>query len=130
MMNLTVDEIEKMHALLIERTGGSQGLRDKGLLESAVLSCIQTFDEEELYPTAIDKAAHLAFGLCKNHPFVDGNKRIAVLSMLMMLTLNEIQCLFSQKELIDLGLGIADGTISEEKVKGWILEHQKKESDI
>ncbi len=125
MINLTVDEIQDLHAIIIERTGGSGGLRDMGLLESAVLSCLQTFNEEELYPTVIEKAAHLAFGLCKNHPFVDGNKRIAILSMLTTLTVNGFECEFSQNELINLGVGIAEGSLNEDKIRKWIREHLK-----
>lgn len=125
MINLTVDEIQDLHAIIIERTGGSGGLRDMGLLESAVLSCLQTFNEEELYPTVIEKAAHLAFGLCKNHPFVDGNKRIAILSMLTTLTVNGLECEFSQNELINLGVGIAEGSLNEDKIRKWIREHLK-----
>ena len=125
MINLTVEEIERLHELLIEKTRGSSGLRDRGLLESAVLSCIQTFDDEELYPTVVEKAAHLAFGICKNHPFVDGNKRAAVLSMLMTLKLNGISCGHSQRELVDLGLGIATGSMNENMVLEWIRSHEE-----
>jgi death-on-curing protein len=75
---LTADEIITLHSKLISATGGSGGLRDKELLESAVLSCHQTLGGEELYPGVIEKAARLAFGICANNPLVDGNKRAAV----------------------------------------------------
>jgi len=90
MIILTVDEIIHIHKKLITRTGGADGLRDRRLLESAVLNCYQTFGGEDLYPSVIDKAARLAFGICADHPFIDGNKRAAVTSMLVILRLNNM----------------------------------------
>jgi len=123
MIILTVDEIITIHKKLIEKTGGVSGLRDRSLLESAVLSCYQTFGGEELYPGVLQKAARLAFGVCANHPFIDGNKRTAVTSMLVILRLNNIAVSFSQKELIALGLAIADGSFNDEAVADWIRMH-------
>ena len=77
MILLTVAEIIKIHEKLIAATGGSPGIRDAGLLESAVLGCYQSFGGIDLYPTIINKSARMAFAICKNHPFVDGNKRVA-----------------------------------------------------
>jgi len=120
MIFLTVSEVIALHEKLIAKTGGSVGIRDMGLLESAVLNCSQTFSGEDLYPSVIEKAVKMAFGLCKNHPFVDGNKRIAVLSMLMILNLNGIFIHYTQKELIKLGLGIADNTVDDKGILNWI----------
>ena len=122
---LTVSEVIILHEKLIAKTGGSDGIRDIGLLESAVLNCSQTFNGEDLYPSAIEKAAKMAFGICKNHPFVDGNKRVAVLSMLMMLSINGVPLHYTQKELIELGLGIAEGTIDDAGILNWINLHKK-----
>ena len=126
MIILTVSEIIGIHEKLTVATGGSPGLRDFGLLESAVLGCYQSFDDVELYPTIIEKAARMAFALCKNHPFVDGNKRIAVTTMLVMLRLNSITLTYTQQELISLGLGIADSSIDYEYILAWINGHLKK----
>jgi death-on-curing protein len=123
MIILTIEEIIITHNKLIAATGGSAGLRDSGLLESAVLNCYQTFDDEELYPSIIEKAARLAFGICKNHPFVDGNKRIAVTSLLVMLRLNDVRVNYTQSELITLGLGIADGSLEYEDILQWVHNH-------
>ena len=123
MIILTVDEIITIHKKLIEKTGGVSGLRDRSLLESAVLNCYQTFGGEELYPGILRKAARLAFGVCANHPFIDGNKRTAVTSMLIVLRLNNIAVSFSQEELIALGLAIADGSFNYEAVADWIRVH-------
>ena len=78
---LTTNEVVELHEKIIAATGGSFGIRDLGLLESAVLGCYQSFGGDDLYPTAIEKAARMAYAVCKNHPFIDGNKRVAVASM-------------------------------------------------
>ena len=123
MIILTVDEIITLHMKLIEATGGSDGLRDRALLESAVMNCYQIFGGEELYPGVIEKAARLAFGICANHPFIDGNMRAAVTAMLVILRLNNIPTSFSQAELVALGLGIAGGSFVYEDVAEWVREH-------
>jgi len=126
MIILTVPEIMQIHEKLTAATGGSPGIRDMGLLESAVLGCYQSFDDVELYPTIIEKAARMAFALCKNHPFIDGNKRIAVTAMLIVLHLNSIKLTYTQQELISLGLGIADGSLDYEYILAWIESHLNK----
>jgi len=123
MITLTVSEVISLHDKLLTATGGSAGLRDIGLLESAVLGCYQTFDDVELYPTIIEKAARMAYAVSNNHPFVDGNKRVAVTSMLVMLRLNKIELAYTQDELIALGLGVADGSVDYEEIVSWINEH-------
>ena len=123
MITLNVAEVIILHDKLVAATGGSPGLRDLGLLESAVLGCYQSFDDVELYPTIIEKAARMAYAVCKNHPFVDGNKRAAVTSMLVMLRLNRIALSYTQGELIALGLGVADGSVEYEGIVAWINEH-------
>lgn len=123
MIILTVEEIIEIHDKLTIATGGSPGLRDMGLLESAVLSNSQTFDGEDIYPTVIEKASRMAYAICKNHPFIDGNKRVAVTAMLVMLRMNSVTLSFKQKELIALGLGIADGSVNYEDIINWVYAH-------
>lgn len=125
MIILTKEEVLRLHEKLLEKTGGLPGVRDMGMLESAVLNCMQTFNETELYPTVLEKSARTAFSICKNHPFNDGNKRTAILTMLVILKLNSINLTYSQKELIDLGLGIADGSVNYENIVEWIKQHSK-----
>ena len=124
MILLTVEEILSLHEKLIDKTGGSQGVRDMGLLESAVYSTETSFEDTELYPSAKEKAARLMFALTSNHAFIDGNKRIGVFVMLMTLELNGINLKFSQKELIELGLSVADGTWNYERILDWIKKHE------
>ncbi|MCL2089479.1 MAG: type II toxin-antitoxin system death-on-curing family toxin [Oscillospiraceae bacterium] len=123
MIAITIEEIILLHEKLINTTGGSPGLRDYGLLESAVLGCYQSFGGQDLYPTIIEKAARLSYFLCNNHAFVDGNKRIAVTSMLVFLRMNDIKLIYTQAELITLGLGMANGSINFEDVLAWISVH-------
>lgn len=123
MIILTKEEVLRLHEILLDKTGGLPGVRDIGMLELAVLNCMQTFDGKELYATVIEKSARTAFSLCKNHPFNDGNKRTAILTMLVMLRLNDINLKYSQEELINLGLGIADGSIGYENIVEWIQQH-------
>lgn len=123
MIILTKEEVLRLHEILLDKTGGLPCVRDIGMLELAVLNCMQTFDGKELYATVIEKSARTAFSLCKNHPFNDGNKRTAILTMLVMLRLNDINLEYSQEELINLGLGIADGSIGYENIVEWMQQH-------
>ena len=123
-MILTIDEIIRLHTTLTERTGGSDGLRDRGLLESAVYSAETSFGGQEIYPTIEEKAARLMFALVSNHPFVDGNKRIGVLVMLVTLRLNGIALRYTQSDLIKLGLSAASGKLDYDAIYGWLTAHQ------
>ena len=125
MIALTVSEVIELHEKLIAATGGSHGIRDVGLLESAVLGCYQSFGDTDLYPSIIDKAARMAYTVCNNHPFIDGNKRTAVTSMLVILRLNDVIPIYTQQELIDLGLGIANGSIEYVDIIAWLTNHIK-----
>lgn len=129
MIILTVDEVIKIHGRLIEKTGGLDGLRDRGLLESAIFSIASGFGDIEVYPTLEEKAARIAFGIVNNHAFLDGNKRIGILSMLMILRLNQIDIKYTQQELIALGLGVADGSISYDEILDWIISHKIMEQN-
>ena len=124
MILLTVEEVIALHDKLNERTGGSQGLRDQSLLESAVYSAMSAFGDSEAYPTVEEKAARLMFSLTNNHAFVDGNKRIGVFTMLMTLQLNNIKINYTQAELISLGLSVADGKTEYVEILDWIMEHK------
>lgn len=124
MITLTVSEILRLHQKLLDATGGLDGTRDLGLLESAVYSANQVFGEEEAYPTVEQRAARLAYAITQNHPFMDGNKRIGMLVMLMTLRLNHVQIRYTQSELIQLGLSVADNSFRYEDILAWINEHK------
>ena len=126
MIRLTKSQVLLIHDQLIAETGGSSGLRDEGILDSALSAPFQTFGGEDVYPSLQQKAARLCFGLVKNHPFVDGNKRIGAHVMLVFLALNGVELQHSQTELSDIILQLAAGEINAEHLLRWILSHQVK----
>ncbi len=124
MIKLSKRQISLLHEQLIAETGGSAGLRDEGMLDSALYTPFQTFEGEDVYPSIHQKAARLCFGLVKNHPFVDGNKRIGAHVMLVFLALNGIELEYTQKELSDIILQIAAGEKIYSDLLEWIISHQ------
>lgn len=124
MIRLSKSQILLIHDQLISETGGSSGLRDEGMLDSALNAPFQTFGGEDVYPSMQKKAARLCFGLVKNHPFVDGNKRIGAHAMLVFLALNGIELQHTQSELSDVILQLAAGEIEATDLLRWILAHQ------
>lgn len=124
MKQINIEQIKLIHSELIKETGGSNGLRDISLLESAVYAPFQTFDGESLYPSIQQKAAKLCLGLIQNHPFVDGNKRIGVHIMLIFLKINGIEISYTQSELIETGLALANNKMKEQALVKWIIEHE------
>lgn len=104
--------------------GRIDGIRDEGLLDSALNAPFQVFGETELYPSIQQKAARLGFGLIKNHAFLDGNKRIGVHIMLSFLELNGIILDYTQKELSDIILDVAASVADAEDLLNWIINHQ------
>lgn len=124
MIVLSKQQILLLHSQLISETGGSDGLRDVGLLESAINSPFQQFGNEDLYPTIQQKASRLCFGLVNNHPFVDGNKRIGAHVMLVFLALNGIELEYTQYELSSTILKLASNEISYQQLTRWIINHQ------
>ncbi|MDO4293959.1 MAG: type II toxin-antitoxin system death-on-curing family toxin [Eubacteriales bacterium] len=124
MIRLSKPQILLLHEQLIAETGGSSGLRDEGMLDSALNTPFQTFSGEDIYPSLQQKAARLCFGLVKNHPFVDGNKRIGAHVMLVFLALNGIELQHTQTELSDVILQLSAGTIQSSDLLDWILTHQ------
>ena len=124
MKAISLEELLVFHRKIIEKTGGSKGIRDLNLIESALNRAFVTFESEDLYKDIIDKIAAITYGLIQNHGFVDGNKRIGIAVMLFLLKLNELKIRYSQEELIKLGLGIADGLITEKNLRYWIRHHE------
>ncbi|MGI6094141.1 MAG: type II toxin-antitoxin system death-on-curing family toxin [Lachnospiraceae bacterium] len=124
MIKLTKEQVLLLHAQIIEATGGSDGIRDVGLLESALESPFQSYGNEELYPSIQAKAARLCYGLVKNHAMIDGNKRIGCHVMLVFLALNGYEIEYTQKELSDLILDVAADKKQYEDILQWLLAHQ------
>ena len=124
MKTLSKNQVTALHSALIREFGGIDGIRDEGLLESALAAPFQTFGGEPVYPSLQAKAAQLGFGLIRNHPFVDGNKRIGAHTKLVFLAVNGIELRYEQQELIDIVLSVAAGQIDRQGLLQWILDHE------
>jgi len=124
MIKFNSEKVKLLHQLMAEATGGSVGVRDEGLLDSAIEGAFATFDGVELYPSKEEKAAKLGYSLISNHAFVDGNKRIGVYVMLSFLELNGIHIEAADKDVVSLGLGVADGSMEQKDILDWIHKHK------
>lgn len=124
MIKFSKEKVLLLHKLLIEQTGGEDGVRDISLLESALESCYATFDGKELFPSKEEKAARLCFGLISNHAFVDGNKRIGVYVLLTFLEVNGISLKVNDRELVNMGISLAEGTMKYDSLLNWIKAHE------
>jgi death-on-curing protein len=122
---LTIEEVLLLHARLIQRIGGSDGVRDMGMLESALARPRTTFDDPDLYPGLWHKAAALMHSLVKNHPFVDGNKRTALTATGLFLELNGHMLVASDDEAASFVLGVATGILGPEEMLAWLKSHSQ-----
>lgn len=120
---LSKRQILMLHSALVAQSGGMDELRDEGLLDSAVNAPLQTFDGRELYPTILEKAARLGYGLIRNHPFADGNKRIGTHAMLVFLDINNITLSYEDNDLIAVILRVASGDLDDRGLLAWLMAH-------
>jgi len=121
---ITKNQILALHQQLLNQFGGSDGLRSESLLDSAIAAPFHTFNGQDAFPTIEQKAARLGFGLIKNHPFADGNKRIGAHVMFVFLSVNKVYLTYTQKELYETILQVASGECSYEELLQWIIEHK------
>lgn len=112
MIKFSKENVLSIYEVLTLKTGGTVGIRDEGLLASALEAPYQTFSGVDLFPTLLEKGVRLGFGLVSNHPFVDGNKRIGILIMLVFFEMNGILIDFTDDEVVDMALGVASGKYS------------------
>lgn len=124
MIKFSKDKVLLLHKLIAEETGGSIGVRDEALLESALEGAFSSFDGKEFYPSKEEKGARLGYTLISNHAFVDGNKRIGMYVMLTFLEVNGIHMSCTNDEVVTVGLGVADGSISYEQLLEWVRNHK------
>lgn len=123
MRYFSLSEVLELHDRIISSSGGSCGLRDLNALESAVNQPRQTFDQKDLYPDIVTKAAALCFSLVMNHPFVDGNKRVGHAAMETFLILNGYEIISSVDEQENVMLALAAGKISRTNFSEWLNNH-------
>ena len=119
MIDFLLKDILSFH----EQLDAGKGIRDRGLIESAVNAPFQTFGGQSLYPSLFDKAARLFYGLVKNHGFVDGNKRVAVHALLVFLRVNSFDLRADDDELFQVTMETAAGNFSADQCKIWLLAH-------
>ena len=124
MIKLSKEKVMLLHEMLAKQTGGSTGIRDTDLLESALESAFATFDGVELYPTKQEKGARIGYSLISNHAFVDGNKRIGMYVLLTFLETNGIKIRPTNEEVARVGLAVASGEMKYAELLEWILENQ------
>ena len=124
MIRFSKEKVLLLHKILAEATGGSVGIRDEGLLDSALEGVFAGFGDKEFYPSKEEKGARLGYTLISNHAFVDGNKRIGVYVMLSFLEMNGIRIQCTDEELVHIGLSVADGTMGYEELLQWVIEHR------
>ena len=123
MRHLTLGEVIALHRAIVASSGGADGLRDLGALESAIAQPKATFDSVDLYPSLVEKAGALGYGLAMNHPFLDGNKRIAHAAMAVFLELNGSSIEASVDEQERLMLDLAAGNVSRVELTAWLTAH-------
>lgn len=123
MIRLTKDQVLSIYEMLIQKTGGSHGVMNESLIDSAINNIWQTFDGVELYPTLEEKGARLAYSLVRNHSFADGNKRIGILAMLIFFAVNGIEISCTDAELVETGLALASGQMGYEALLAWLRGH-------
>ena len=126
MIYLHKQQILKLHNRIIKEFGGIHGIRDERMLDSALANPLQTFAGLDLYPTCVDKAVQLCYGLIKNHPFLDGNKRIALHSMLILISINGLKIEIAHNELTDIIFKVADGSFNSSDLLQLLKEKIKE----
>ena len=117
---ITIKTVLRLHELSIITYGGSQGIRDQGLMESAIARPYQTFGSEDLYPTVFEKAAALAESIIINHPFIDGNKRTGLLAMLIILEIGNFKITASNDDTYNFTIQISTGEMKFEEIVLWL----------
>jgi death-on-curing protein len=123
MRYLTLAEVIELHRRVIEQSGGSEGIRDFGGVESAVAQPQMSFGGDELYPTIESKATAICFSLVMNHPFVDGNKRIGHAAMETFLVLNGFELAADVDEAEGVILDLAAGNLPREQLLDWVTRN-------
>lgn len=123
---LSVAQVVAIHRLQLEQFGGSNGIRDRGLLESAVMRPQMTFDGDDLYPDVPAKAAALLHSLVQNRPFVDGNKRVGAHALVLFLVANEHDLEATSPELVDMTLAVARGELGVEEIGIWVRQRARR----
>ena len=123
---LPIEAALTIHADLLQRYGGQPGLRDRGLLESALAQPKMTFARKHVHKTIFDMAAAYGFHVCKNHPFVDGNKRVSLVLMDIFLQKNGWEIVAHEEETYSMVMELASGKFTKPQLAHWLKEHSSR----
>ena len=124
MIKFSKEKILLLHQMIAQETGGSIGVRDEGLLESAIEAAYASFGGKEFYPSKEEKGARLGYSLVSNHAFVDGNKRIGIYVMLTFLEVNGIRIDCTNEDVVEIGLALSSGRMDYDALLEWVREHR------
>ena len=124
MIKFSKEKVLLLHKLIAQETGGGIGVRDEGLLESALEAAFSGFGDKEFYPTKEEKGARLGYNLISNHAFVDGNKRIGMYLMLTFLEVNGIHMDCTNDDVAETGLAVASGKMDYDALLQWVRDHR------
>ena len=130
MVSLTIEQILRLHALVLVKDGGADGVRDVGRLEAAVSTQHQVVFGEELYATVFAKAAALMRGIIGDHPFTDGNKRTAILAGLTLLEVNGYNFTAQRGELENFAVRVATDHLDIDAIADWLERHSREVSMV
>ncbi len=128
--HIIFNQVSRFHEILIREFGGSDGIRDEGLLNSAIERPFVTFDQEDLYPNPVDKAAAIMESITKNHPLIDGNKRMGYLLMRLLLLQCGTDIKATEDEKYDFVISVAKGELDIEGIKDWLNSKVTKKIKI
>jgi len=120
---LEFDHVVRIHLSVIERYGGSHGVRDAGLLQSAIAMPQASFGDQRLHGDLFEMAAAYLFHIVQNHPFIDGNKRTGAASAIVFLAMNEVDIEADEDGLVELALGVASGRIDKPEIAEFFRNH-------
>ena len=120
---IDINTVESIHNILIDKFGGSKGIRDLGSLEAALARPSATFDQKDLYPETIDKAAALFESIIISHPFIDGNKRISYVLMRLILLEGNLDVSATQDEKYNFVLATTKGEFRFDEIRKWLTDH-------
>ena len=123
---IRLDQAIGIHQVLIEKFGGASGIKDRGALEAALNRPYATFDQKDLYPSPVEKAAAILESILINHPFIDGNKRTGYVLMRLTLMEGGLDIKASQKEKYEFVIQVSEGKLDISKIKNWIASHIEK----
>ncbi|WP_271629041.1 type II toxin-antitoxin system death-on-curing family toxin [Caldicellulosiruptor sp. DIB 104C] len=126
MRTIPYEKVVEIYRRIVRESGGIYGIRNEELLRASLECVYQTFDGIELYPTVVDKIAAVCYNIIKNHPLIDGSKRLGITLMAVLCDINDIPLECSDKEIVELGVAIAEGRYDREQIKSWIIEHTKR----